>query len=137
MSKTNNKFFVYGTLKEGGYFANSFDPIRTFSKPAQLMQHDLYSIGPKNSASFPGAVPGKGTIFGEVHEYGGADPEDVLRHLDSIEGYHEDDEESSLYLRTKKKVVLEGGEEVDAFVYIFNRKIPSHYHKLEEGVWEV
>ena len=134
---SENKFFVYGTLKVGGRFAAYFDKIRTSSKPATLMHHDLFGIGPIGHAPFPGAVPGTGNIVGEVHEYEGANIRSVLRSLDSIEGYHEDDEESSLYLRTKKKVVLEDGEEVDAFVYIFNKKIASHYHKLEEGVWEV
>jgi gamma-glutamylcyclotransferase (GGCT)/AIG2-like uncharacterized protein YtfP len=132
-----NKFFVYGTLKEGGYYAGHFDDYRTSNKVAVLKGHDLFSIGRKTDAYFPGAVPGKGKIVGEVHEYGNAPDATVLTIMDSIEGYSEGDEVNSLYLRKKCEVELEDGTVETAYVYIFNRPIEDYYHKVEDGVWEI
>lgn len=132
-----NRFFVYGTLKVGGRFAGYLDNIRTSSRQAILQNHDLFSIGQSGYAAYPGAVPGTGDIIGELHEYGGADLKSVLKILDDIEGYYEYDEKNSLYIRTRKDIFLKTGEEVEAFVYIFNQPIKISYNKIESGVWEI
>lgn len=137
MSKELNRFFVYGTLKVGGYFASQFDNVRVNSQPATLIKHDLYGIGSKGLASFPGAVPGEGKIVGEVHTYDSKDHEKVLRAMDAIEGYSATNEKGSLYLRAKKDVILDNGETVEAFVYIFNQSIRDDYEKVETGIWEI
>ncbi len=133
----SNKFFVYGTLKVGGYFGNLCDKFRTSCIKAKLFNHDLYAIGGKKEALYPGAIPGEGTVAGELHEYGNESQKRVIALLDSIEGYNKHDEKSSLYLRRVKKVRTENGEDVDAVVYIYNKSILPGFDKIENGVWEI
>ena len=130
-------FFVYGTLKEGGFFANNFDNIRETCKKAVLKGYDMYGIGHSGAAYYPGIIPGTGEIHGEVHSYNKKAMESVLKAIDSIEGYDPNDHESSLYLRKKVLVELEDGTEERVMVYIFNRKIHRYYDKIENGVWDV
>lgn len=131
------RFFVYGTLKVGGKFASYFDKLRIAVKPAILKDHQLYGIGPKNNPSFPGAIPGKGTIVGEVHEYDKDYAERILSIMDSIEGYYENNKNDSLYIRKKHTVELQNGTSVEAFVYIYNGKIQRHFDKINSGEWKV
>lgn len=130
------RFFVYGTLKVGGYFAAGFDKVRTSVKPATLKGHDLYRIG---KSSFPVAIPGDGFVIGEVHEYTKADTSQVLKELDRIEGYVENNEENSLYIRKKLPITLNDGSEIEAYVYIFNQDIFNYGRctKINNGIWEL
>ena len=130
-----DKFFVYGTLKEGGYFAKSFDTVRKSAQKATLAKHDLFRIGGGASSWFPGIVPGEGTVIGEVHEYDHT--EQVLEEMDRIEGYNKKQPERSFYMREIKEVELDDGTKVRAYVYIFNNEIPKHYEKVESGDWEI
>lgn len=79
---------------------------------------------------YPAAVPSSdGMVHGEVHEM--LDPVTVLRELDRIEGYRDNEPESSLYTRVRKDVTLDTGEVVEAWVYFYNaplgraERIPS------------
>lgn len=132
-----SKFFVYGTLKIGGRFAASFDKVRVSSEVAKLKGFDLYGIGSGKTASFPGIVKGKGTVVGEIHEYPKDHLEEVTHYMDMIEGYSEKNEDKSLYLRRKAQVELEDGSTEDAYVYIFNQKIPDSYPLIEDGIWKI
>jgi len=131
-----NKFFVYGTLKVGGYFAGQFDYTRESSKVATLHNHDLFAVGGVPS-QFPGAVPGKGSIIGEIHEFAQNQTVSVTMSMDTIEGYSRKYESESLYLRRILPVELEDGSMVDANVYLFNRPIEKQYKKIESGIWEI
>jgi gamma-glutamylcyclotransferase (GGCT)/AIG2-like uncharacterized protein YtfP len=123
------KFFVYGTLKEGGFFASRFDPFRKSVEEAKIEGVDMLDLG-----GFPGAVPGEGTILGEVHEY--KNEEEVLRAFDRIEGFSEKDPDGSLYLRKEVEVTLKNGEKTTATMYFFNRETDWH-RKVENGVWDI
>lgn len=129
MSKQNRKFFVYGTLKEGGYFARHFDRLRKSATPGRVEGVDMLDLG-----GFPGAIPGEGTILGEVHEY--EKEEEVLRGFDDIEGYNERAPEASLYIRKEVDVVLEDGSKVKASMYFFNRESKGRKF-VENGVWDI
>jgi len=131
-----NKFFVYGTLKVGGYFAKQFDYTRKSSKVATLHNHDLFVVGNVPS-QFPGAVPGKGSIIGEIHEFALNQVMPITTCMDMIEGYSKKCEYESLYLRRILSVELEDGSLVDANVYLFNRPIKKQYKKIESGIWEI
>lgn len=129
------KFFVYGTLKEGGFFAQNFDKIRKSSEVAKLKGFDLYKIGHGTTSWFPGIVEGEGTVVGEIHEY--EHEEVVLATMDNIEGYRENDPENSFYRRRELEVELENGSLEKAYVYIFNEKLNDNWPKLETGVWPI
>jgi len=122
------KFFVYGTLKVGGRFAERFDSLRVNSMPASVEGFHLFDLG-----SFPGILPGNGVVYGELHEYG----EDVTRAMDTIEGYRSDDEDNSLYLRREVEVTTATGKTDKASIYIFNRKDYDDSKMIESGVWKL
>ncbi len=130
--KKLNKIFVYGTLKEGGYFANNFDTARLSSRRATLAG-TMLSMG-----SFPGVIlNGNGVVLGEIHEYGNVDS--VLRALDCIEGCSGAEENTGdLYHRKVVKVSTEDGEE-DAWTYTINidsSEIPL-YEVVADGEWKI
>jgi gamma-glutamylcyclotransferase (GGCT)/AIG2-like uncharacterized protein YtfP len=126
----SKKFFVYGTLKEGGHFAKQFDGVRKSAVRATLHNMDLFNLG-----WFPTIKPGDGQVVGEVHEY--EDDDKVLRTFDGIEGYNPERPEAGLYRRDEHEVVLENGETVKAIAYTFNGEIPAKAKKIEDGVWPI
>ena len=130
-------FFVYGTLKKGGYYAEDFNAVRTNCRKALLKGYDMYGIGHSGIAGYPGIIPGSGVVHGEVHTFDRKAMKAVLEAMDNIEGYEPGDPESSLYLRKKVIVELEDGTEERAMVYVFNRTIHKYYDKIENGVWDV
>lgn len=122
-------FFVYGTLKVGGVFAERFNTYRLSSEKATLHDMSLYNLG-----WFPGILPGTGSVIGEVHEY--KDPDIVLRHMDRIEGYSGN--KNDLFTRECRTVITEAGKEIEAVVYIYNSNINPKIMKIvENGVWDL
>lgn len=132
-----DKFFVYGTLKVGGYFAESFDGLRTDCQIAKLKGFDLFKIGGGSLSWFPGIVEGKGEVVGELHTYKEEHIKEVFTHMDAIEGYDENNPARSLYRREKAVVTLEDGSIETANIYIFNSKIPKEYPKINSGKWDI
>jgi gamma-glutamylcyclotransferase (GGCT)/AIG2-like uncharacterized protein YtfP len=127
MNEKTDFFFVYGSLKIGNFFSERFNAFRIRSEKASVKGYDLFNFG-----HFPGIIEGKGLITGEVHMY--RDVDTVLNIMDRIEGYF-GDHEQSLYVRKKEKVITAKGEEIEAYIYIFNRELPSYAKKIESGVW--
>ena len=126
--KEQNKFFVYGTLKVGGHFADSFDEFRKSSAPATIKDHSLFNLG-----WFPTVAPEEGSVVhGELHEYN--HPDVVLRAFDRIEGYT-GNPKTDLYDRKVVKVTTEDGKVHEAFLYVFAQPLPSRAKKVESGVW--
>lgn len=128
--KIINKVFVYGTLKVGGHFAQSFNGVRVSSKDATI-EGTMFSIGNQ----FPAVVlEGDTTIIGELHEYDNIT--DVLRHLDFIEGYSKGNEKYNLYNRSIATIKTEDGDDVEAWIYTFNQSTVGMY-KIESGYWSI
>lgn len=135
-------FFVYGTLKVGGYYANDFDKLRISSEKAIINNMNLYKI-----SYYPGILPGIGTVTGELHEY--KNPEIVIQLMDRIEGYKPKlKPELSLFKRKRMVVITEAGKEVEANLYIYNYKITrkevkSYKYQIEgatlikNGIWNI
>lgn len=84
----------------------------------------LYDLG-----SVPGAVPRKGTVYGELFRV--TDPE-VWTTIDRYEGYDPDREEASLYVR--KRVSLEAPAGETAWVYWYNGPLDDR-PKVPSGDW--
>lgn len=79
---------------------------------------------------YPAAIPAADSrVTGEVYEL--TEPVPALRALDELEGYRPGEPESSLYLRAKTSVTMEGDSTVEAWVYFYNaplgraERIPS------------
>ena len=123
-----DKFFVYGTLKVGGYYASLFNEFRVSSKPAKLFGYRMFEIGP-----YPGIVKGDGIVYGEVHEY--SNKTQVLREMDLIEGYRGDG--LDLFVRRETIVVYENGKTEAVFIYVFNRDIFIDMPEIKSGNWEI
>jgi gamma-glutamylcyclotransferase (GGCT)/AIG2-like uncharacterized protein YtfP len=134
---SNVKIFVYGTLKEGGHFAKSFDEVREKSKPATI-QGQLFDV----ASWFPGVkLTGspEDIVYGELHEYKNGD--EVLSRMNRIEGFNPDNPEKSLFIRKTVTVTTEDGEKERAEVYEFNFEKESERasmaERVENGVWEI
>lgn len=69
------------------------------------------------------------TVVVEVYE---SHDDSLLASFDRYEGYCPDDEEGSLYLRRKTKLL--DGTDREAWVYVFNRSV-SDYPIIESGDW--
>lgn len=104
--------FVYGTLCKG------------LSRSSALRE-SCY-LGPAFCAgrlcdlgSFPAMVAGHGRVVGEIYRI---ESDSILKHLDAVEGYDENDPQGSLYLRKKMSAqLLSTGEYLESAAYMFNR----------------
>lgn len=83
----------------------------------------LYDIGP-----FPGAVPGAGTIHGELFRL---DSPEVWTVLDQYEGYDPDQPEASPFVR--RRVGL-AAPDVTAWVYWYNGSVADQ-PQVASGDW--
>jgi gamma-glutamylcyclotransferase (GGCT)/AIG2-like uncharacterized protein YtfP len=131
VTKTN-KFFVYGTLKEGRPLDRKlFAELRTSVKPARITG-SIFSLGPYPTIK----LDGKGMVIGEVHTFKEEDASRIRDIMDGIEGYSPSSPDKGLYNRHKIKATLEeNGKEVTAWVYEFNGSVDPK-RKLVDGVWE-
>lgn len=84
----------------------------------------LYDLG-----RFPGAVPGEGTVRGELFRL--TDPQ-VWTILDQYEGYEPDQEEASLFIRRRTR--LQAPSDQTAWVYWYNGD-PSGHNRIPSGDW--
>lgn len=103
--------FVYGTLKKG--HGNN-----VLLGTSRLVNPDVWVSGRMCSlGGCPGWLgPGEGRTYGELYEVS----EDVIRsQLDRLEGYREDDPESSFYIREEHVVYP---VDKTAYVYRYNGK---------------
>ncbi len=80
---------------------------------------------------YPAAVPDSdGVVWGEVFAMTERAP--VLAALDEIEGYRDNEPESSLYTRVVVPVTLEGGDPMEAWVYFYNAPL-GQAQRIESG----
>jgi gamma-glutamylcyclotransferase (GGCT)/AIG2-like uncharacterized protein YtfP len=116
---------AYGTLR------------RTFGRQASLGVDDqlsfvtscwwtgrLYDLG-----SYPGAVPGEGTVQGELFRL--RDPR-AWTVLDRYEGYDPDREAASLFVR--RPVPMDEPADEAAWVYWYNGPVGDH-ERVPSGDW--
>ncbi|MEL1135066.1 gamma-glutamylcyclotransferase family protein [Desulfitobacterium sp. THU1] len=117
--------FVYGTLMSNNRIGRTYLEDAKFLGKGTLKGYALYDLG-----SYPGIVKEAGKVKGELYSV----PADRLPDIDRYEG------EGKLYLRKTVTVNQENGENVKAFVYIFNQsttgkaKIDEQYQPWYPGV---
>ena len=123
-------FFVYGTLKVGGFYANNFDRLRKSSVKAKI-KGTMFNV----HNHYPAVVPSEvDEVQGELHYYDSED--EVTQAMDRIEGYSKGHGSKNLYVRKRVDVELEDGSTIQASTYFFNRDTEK-LTKVADGVWNV
>ena len=103
--------FVYGTLKKA-YWNHRLLAGRAKFLGDTTITGKLYNFG------LPGYVMGdEGTVHGELYSF---DDPTVLKDLDRLEGYNEQNPGKSFYIRSVVSTKLDD-KEINAFVYEINR----------------
>jgi gamma-glutamylcyclotransferase (GGCT)/AIG2-like uncharacterized protein YtfP len=122
--------FVYGTLRK--IAAAKMNPIlsencRYFSKGAMLSL--LYEVD-----GYPGAIESTNSnekVYGEIYRMRGKTQE-LLRHLDEYEECTPQFPEPHEYIRKKIAVFLPNGNQIIAWVYIYNHDV-SYLNPIDSG----
>ena len=131
MTKEINKFFVYGTLKEGRPLDRmKFADLRTSVEDASIVG-SIFSLGPYPTIK----LDGEGLVIGEVHTFPEKHVEDIRHTMDSIEGYNRTFPDKGLYNRHQVEATLSNGKVVTAWAYEYNGAVDPK-KKLVDGVWE-
>lgn len=129
--KKINKFFVYGTLKEGRPLdRKGFADLRVKVQEATIVGN-IYNLGWYPTIK----LDGKGIVVGEVHTFPEKHAEDIRGMMDRIEGYNAARPSQGLYNRHMVKATLADGKVVTAWAYEFNGSV-KNAELLEDGVWE-
>jgi len=114
--------FVYGTLCRG----LSRNKILAGCDYMGLAMGGGSLIDLKN---YPAMLQGRGHVIGEVYR---VESEELIPRLDEIEGYRQNDEINSLYIRRKIQVRLFAtGDDITSDVYLYNR--PASVHTVIAG----
>lgn len=115
---TSEYLFVYGTLRKGA----ASEMQRWFARYADFAGSATYQGRLYKIDDYPGAVPSKNSthrVKGEVYSLREATK--VLSKLDEYEGCGPGFSQPTEYVRERQAVVLSGGRELIAWVYIYNR----------------
>ena len=123
--------FVYGSLREGMY---NYDRILK-GKTTSIVKATVEGYKMLDMGSFPGIIAGDNTIVGEVMNINPGMYLQTLQLLDRLEGYNPSQKSKSLYHREIKRVKLEDGQEIDAYIYVYNVKQGINYPVIESGDW--
>ena len=124
------RVFVYGTLLRGGANHTRFCNDALAIEPAST-QGRLYDL----PAGFPAMVEATdGTVYGEAIAF--PDIDAALTRLDFLEGYRPERPEHSLYLRRVQPVMLlNSGDMVLAYCYVWRNALPPGATHLPSGKW--
>lgn len=128
-------FFVYGTLMTGcsNHHVIPKNSIENIQK-ATINNVELYS---HISGEYPCMIEGNSKVSGEVITIKESRLREALRAMDLLEDYDEDAPTSeNLYNREIKEVVLESGETIQAYVYMYNPKQKGLGEPIPDGNWK-
>lgn len=110
--------FVYGTLTKGLDLSYALDHAKFLGH--SLISGELYDLG-----SFPGlkkTTDPQAVVYGELY----AIDDQILAHLDRLEGYDPTDLNASMYIRQNVSVTcFDDGSKVDAQVYVYQRDVTT------------
>ncbi len=124
-------FFVYGTLLPGQPNAYVWGQSIVVQDKATLTPGRLYDLG-----DYPICVEtADGLVHGLVITVRTTDYDAVLAELDALEGYMPDRPDESEYIRVSRKVQLENGTAVTAWVYIAPPHFTPMLPMIPDGDW--
>jgi len=121
--------FVYGTLKEGEHNFRLLEGRLDGVETAELRGFEMYSV----HGMFPAIMEGKGAVKGQLIYIHPELYHKVMRKVDRLEGYSENNPGASMYVRKQVFVINSEGNTEPAWVYIWNRKAPGK--KIPSGEW--
>jgi gamma-glutamylcyclotransferase (GGCT)/AIG2-like uncharacterized protein YtfP len=114
--------FLYGTLKPNEAATDVAETVRDLRRVGTAtVPGRLYDFG-----DYPGAVidqSAKTSIKGELFEL--PNDESALKVLDDYEEFNPTDRRKSLFVRIRTVATLQGGRRLNAWVYVYNRKLGS------------
>jgi len=121
--------FLYGTLKPNEAASDVAETVRTLRRVGSAtVPGRLYDFG-----DYPGAVidrSAKTSIKGELFELPNDDS--ALNALDDYEEFNRTDRKNSLFIRTRTVATLQGGRQLNAWVYVYNRN-PGSARQIASG----
>ena len=113
----STRLFVYGLLRKGDEMANLMSGAKALGE-VQVHGYDLFDLG-----DYPGAVPGEGSVTGELYELPGPEAFEVLDRAERCF------DTPPLYRRQ----VVKAGPKL-AWMYIYARST-DHAPRIESGDW--
>jgi gamma-glutamylcyclotransferase (GGCT)/AIG2-like uncharacterized protein YtfP len=121
--------FLYGTLLPGDATDESSRIVSRLKRVGSAtIRGRLYDFG-----EYPGAVldrTAKSSIKGELFELPNDDS--ALKALDDYEEFNRTDRKNSLFVRTRTVATLQGGRQLNAWVYVYNRN-PGSARQIASG----
>ena len=121
--------FLYGTLKPNEVASGVAETVKTLQRVgAATVPGRLYDFG-----DYPGAVidqSAKTSIKGELFELPNDDT--ALKALDDYEEFNRADRKNSLFVRTRTVATLQGGRQLNAWIYVYNRN-PGSARQIASG----
>lgn len=109
--------FVYGTLRHGGAYHQSYLAGRFLSWQPATLPGQLFF---EPQEEYPCLLPGPGLVRGEIYYFEPSTAARTLQRIDRLEEYLEGNETASLYLRRKALANREDGAKVKVWVYYWN-----------------
>lgn len=109
--------FVYGSLMEGFFNYEKALVGKIKERQKAWVKGSLYHLENKG---YPALIEGGSPVEGELLLI--EETPELLRILDQIENYSEEDLLESEYLREKILVSVEAGQELEAFIYRYNTR---------------
>lgn len=109
--------FVYGSLMEGFFNYEKALVGKIKERQKAWVKGSLYHLENKG---YPALIEGVSPVEGELLLI--EETPELLRILDQIENYSEEDLLESEYLREKILVSVEAGQELEAFIYRYNTR---------------
>lgn len=131
----NRNFFAYGTLMTGcsNHHVIPKNAIENIQNAA-IENVELYS---HISGEYPCMIEGNSTVFGEVITIKERHFQKALQAMDLLEDYDENaPTRDNLYIREIKEVVLETGERIQAYVYMYNPIHKGLGKRIPDGNWK-
>ncbi|AEO93771.1 gamma-glutamyl cyclotransferase [Bacillus phage G] len=123
--------FVYGGLRKDLY---NYERVLK-GKTTSILNATIDGYTMLNLGDTPGIIAGDNTIVGEVMNINPSLYLQTLQLLDRLEGYNPSQKGKSPYHREIKKVKLEDGKEIDAYVYVYNVKQGINFPVIASGDW--
>ena len=125
-------FFVYGTLRREQHNYNFYFESKTESEYNAWIKGILYNFG-----QLPAYKPeGDNWIKGDLIYVNEKLYDNILTDIDFLEGYEPYSEETSLYIRRKRKILREDRQWIDAWIYIFNYPVSEKLlSEIPSGDW--
>lgn len=121
---------VYGTLRQGLYNNYLLEGAKFLGFAETVDNCTMYSRGGFPILSFH---DGEGPAKVELYEV----DDNILHHLDMLEGYRGEDSRDNWYNRTRKTFLMEGTEadplHIEAFIY--HQDQPQQYPVVSSGDW--